>query len=131
MFIYCEEIKPNQSTKKTATLLIVCSMYHKIIQTGYSIVTLQCPMATAMLRGGHRYFRNKTIFVSVVGSGLSGNVGCNVYGQGYDFVFRHATWYRLRVSDTDLGLFWDDTDVLNFDTDWRQIMENILLELFF
>ena len=37
---------------------------------------------------------------------------------------------RMPVSDMDLRLFWDDTAVSNFDTDWRQIMENIFLRYF-
>ena len=34
---------------------------------------------------------------------------------------RHATWYGLSVSNTDVGLFWDDTAVSRCDTDLRQI----------
>ena len=37
--------------------------------------------------------------------------------------FRHATWYGLSVSNTDFGLFWDDTAVSRRDTDLRQITE--------
>ena len=29
---------------------------------------------------------------------------------------RHATWYGLSVSNTDFGLFWDDTAVSPCDT---------------
>ena len=36
---------------------------------------------------------------------------------------RHATWYGLSVSNTDFGLFWDDTAVSRCDTDLRQITE--------
>ena len=36
---------------------------------------------------------------------------------------RHATWYGLSVSNTDVGLFLDDTAVSRCDTDLRQITE--------
>ena len=55
------------------------------------------------------------------------SINISAMGQRY---FRHATWYRLPVSDTDLGLFWEDTAVSNFDTDWRPIMENNFLRYF-
>ena len=37
--------------------------------------------------------------------------------------FRHATWYGVFVSNTDFGLFWDDTAVSHCDTDLKQITE--------
>ena len=36
---------------------------------------------------------------------------------------RHATWYGLSVSNTDFGLFGDDTAVSPCDTDLRQNTE--------
>ena len=38
-------------------------------------------------------------------------------------LYRHATWYGLSVSNTDFGLFWDDTAVSRCDTDLRQITD--------
>ena len=40
---------------------------------------------------------------------------------------RHATWYGLSVSNTDFGLFWDDTAVSPCDTDLRQNTEKQLM----
>ena len=46
---------------------------------------------------------------------------------GFGGVSRHATWYGLSVSNTDFGLFWDDTAVSRCDTDLRQITEKQFL----
>ena len=42
---------------------------------------------------------------------------------------RHATWYGLSVSNTDFGLFWDDTAVSRCDTDFRQIPEKQFMNM--
>ena len=34
---------------------------------------------------------------------------------------RHATWYGSSISNTDFCLFWDDTAVSRWDTDFRQL----------
>ena len=39
---------------------------------------------------------------------------------------RHATWYGLAVSDTDLGRFLSDTAVLHFYTDFNKFYGDII-----
>ena len=42
---------------------------------------------------------------------------------------RHTTWYGLSVSNTDFGLFRDDTAVSRYDTDLRQITEKQFMNM--
>ena len=42
---------------------------------------------------------------------------------------RHATWYGLSVSNTDFGLFWNDTAVSPCDTDLEQITEKQFMNM--
>ena len=43
--------------------------------------------------------------------------------------YRHATWYGLSVSNTDFGLFSDDTVVSQRDTDLEQITEKQFMNI--
>ena len=42
---------------------------------------------------------------------------------------RHATWYGLSVSNTDFGLFSDNTAVSRCDTDLEQITEKQFMNM--